>query len=380
MKEVYYWSPCLSNVGTINSTINSAIGLATYSKSYRVKIINACGEWDNYKNFFLKKNVELIDFPIKIFKFLPKEGYFKSRVSYSLIFLLSFFPLLNLIKKKSPDFLIMHLITSLPLCLLFFFKFNTNFILRISGLPKMNFIRKKFWTLLSGKIYKVTTPTKQLLNHYMSANIFDKEKIFFLPDAMINIKKFINSQINYKSKNLNLIEKKYFIAVGRLSKQKNFSYLINEFSNFIKEKKNYNLLIFGKGEEKEKLLKLIKKKNSSDNIFLMGFSENVQFYMKKSTGFILSSLWEEPGAVLIESALSNTYIISSDCPYGPSEIISNGKYGFLYESNKKNALKNQLNEFCKNFENLKNKKIGAKKNCLKYTMFRHYVALNKLLV
>ena len=112
----------------------------------------------------------------------------------------------------------------------------------------------------------------------------------------------------------------------------------------------------------------------------MGFSENVQFYMKKSTGFILSSLWEEPGAVLIESALSNTYIISSDCPYGPSEIISNGKYGFLYESNKKNALKNQLNEFCKNFENLKNKKIGAKKNCLKYTMFRHYVALNKLLV
>ena len=52
MKEVYYWSPCLTEVGTYKSTINSAISLAKYSnKQYSVKIINTCGEWDSQKEF-----------------------------------------------------------------------------------------------------------------------------------------------------------------------------------------------------------------------------------------------------------------------------------------------------------------------------------------
>ena len=380
MKEIYYWSPCLSKVGTVESTVNSAISLSRYNKNYKVKVINACGEWDNYKKKFLDNNVEVIDFSIKFYKFLPKKGYINSRISYFVIFLFSFFPLLKLLKNKSPDFLIMHLITSLPLFLLLFFKFNTKFILRISGLPKLNIARKRFWKFLSKKIYKITAPTEKLLKHLVLNNIFEEEKIFYLPDAMINIEKFIDTQLNYKSKNLDIINKKYFIAAGRLTKQKNFIYLINEFSNFLSENKNYNLLIFGEGEEKEKLSNLISKKNLSKNIYLMGFSENIYFYMKKSSGFILSSLWEEPGAVLIESAISNTFIISSNCPYGPGELLDNGKFGLLYNSNEKNALKEKLFEFTSNIDQMKKKRVGAKKNCLKFTMFRHYLILNKILI
>jgi len=102
--------------------------------------------------------------------------------------------------------------------------------------------------------------------------------------------------------------------------------------------------------------------------------------MKKSSGFILSSLWEEPGAVLIESAMSNTFIISSNCPYGPAELLDMGKFGLLYESNQKDALKNKLIEFSNSVEDLNTKKIGTKKNCIKFTMFRHYVGLNRLLI
>jgi glycosyltransferase involved in cell wall biosynthesis len=380
MKEVFYWSPCLSKVGTVESTANSAIGLSRYGKNYKVKIINACGEWDNYKKKFLDNGVEVVDFPIKFFKFLPKEGYIYSRISYFVIFLFSFLPLLKLLKNKSPDFLIIHLITSLPLFLLFFFKFNTKIILRISGFPKLNIVRKKFWKSLSKKLYKITTPTENLLKQLMLKNIFEKEKIFYLPDAMLNIKKFIDIQLNYKSKNLDIINKKYFIAAGRLTKQKNFTYLINEFSNFIKENNNYNLLIFGEGEEEEKLSNLINKKNLSSKIHLMGFSENIYFYMKKSSGFILSSLWEEPGAVLIESAMSNTSIISSNCPYGPAELLDMGKFGLLYQNNEKNALKEKLFEFTNNIEQMRKKRVGVKKKCLKYTMFRHCLILNKILI
>ncbi len=56
MKNIYYWSPCLSKVGTYRSTINSAVSLAKYSKNlYTVTLINACGEWDEKKDFLKKK-------------------------------------------------------------------------------------------------------------------------------------------------------------------------------------------------------------------------------------------------------------------------------------------------------------------------------------
>ena len=60
-KTIYYWSPFLTKVGTVKSTINSAISLAKYSKSYKVKILNVFGEWSNYKSilepFFKKKSI-----------------------------------------------------------------------------------------------------------------------------------------------------------------------------------------------------------------------------------------------------------------------------------------------------------------------------------
>ncbi len=377
MREIYYWSPCLSKVGTVSSTINSAIGLSKYGK-YKVSIINACGEWDIYKKKLLDNKINVIDFPIKFYKYLPKQGYIQSRISYLLIFLFSFFPLINLLKKKPSEFLIIHLITSLPLFLLILFKFNTKVILRISGLPKLNLLRKFYWKLLSSKLYKITTPTKSLLNYLIEKQIFEKDKIFYLPDAMINLRDFASSKFEKPDNSIELIKKKYFIAVGRLTKQKNFNYLINEFHSFCQKNNDYNLLIFGNGEDKEKLYNLIKKKNLYNRIILMGFSGKINFYMRNSSAFILSSLWEEPGAVLMEAAMNNTFIISSDCPYGPNEFLDSGKYGIVYKSNSKNQLKIKLFEFINDIEKMKNKRIGAKKNCSQYTMFRHYQSLIKI--
>ena len=45
----------------------------------------------------------------------------------------------------------------------------------------------------------------------------------------------------------------------------------------------------------------------------MGYSKNIYNYMKNAKGFILSSLWEDPGFVLIEATMCNLFIISSDC-------------------------------------------------------------------
>ena len=42
-KSVYYWSPCLTNVGTVKSTLNSSIALAKYNSDYEVTLLNVFG-------------------------------------------------------------------------------------------------------------------------------------------------------------------------------------------------------------------------------------------------------------------------------------------------------------------------------------------------
>ena len=381
-KKIFYWSPCLNPVGTVISTINSSKAVSKYSNQYEVSIINACGEWDEFKDDFLENKIRVVDLGLKYFDLLPKTGFFKSRFSYVLIFLISFFPLVSLIKKEKSEYLIAHLITSLPIFLFKLFNFNTKLILRISGMPKLHFIRKIFWNLSSKNIHSVTCPTLELKKKIEKLNIFTISNIYFLPDAVINISNF-KEQLNTKNKYENIFSKnnKTILAAGRLTKQKNFSYLIDEFSKFCLEFKDYKLIILGDGEEYESLKKKTKQKSMDNFIFLVGRVDNVFRYMKDSDLFVLCSKWEEMGFVMIEAALSNLFIISSNCPNGPSEFLNYGKNGILFQNNKKNALYDSLVRFHgidkkKKFED----KIKIKKNSMKYSMFRHYQYLKQILL
>ena len=73
--------------------------------------------------------------------------------------MISFIKLKKLIQKEKPDFFVAHLIVSLPLILFTIFNFNSKLIIRISGTPKLNFVRKIYWTLFSKNVFIVTCPT-----------------------------------------------------------------------------------------------------------------------------------------------------------------------------------------------------------------------------
>ena len=76
--------------------------------------------------------------------------------------------------------------------------------------------------------------------------------------------------------------------------------------------------------------------------FLLGYKKNIYKYLDKTKIFILPSLWEDPGFVLIEAGFMNKTILSSDCPNGPSELLENGKNGFLFETNSFDDFKKQF--------------------------------------
>ena len=92
----------------------------------------------------------------------------------------------------------------------------------------------------------------------------------------------------------------------------------------------------------------------------MGYSNNVFNYMKNAEAFLLSSLWEDPGFVIVEAAMCNLFIISSNCKNGPSEYLNLGKSGILFENNKSGALEKSLNDFLIE-KNKKEKKFYQRK-------------------
>ena len=379
MKSVYYWSPFLTHVATISAVIESAKSLRKYSKKYEPVIIDACGEFEGYKKILINNQINTINLTsFKYFKFLPKNGFFSSRFSYLLIFLFSFIPLYKVIKKKNPDYFICHLITSLPMLLAKLFNFRSKFILRISGLPKFNFFRKFYWKTCGNVFFRITSPTNATINHLQLIKIFDEKKIFLLQDPIIDIQKIEKLK---KQKIDPYFEKNQFIvAIGRLTKQKNFKFLISCFQKLIDSQPNLKLVILGDGEEMQNLKKLIHTKNLKNNIFLLGHSQNVFSYLSRAKLFILSSLWEDPGWVLLEAAASNTLILSSDCKNGPSEIIDNNNAGQLYKSDDEQDFINKFNKIMSlDKAQINSKKLFAKKKSYSYTKFQHFKNLEEII-
>lgn len=379
MKSIYYWSPSLStNIATNKAVINSAYSINKYSKKYKASILNACGEFSLFKTEIKKKKTDLIDLnKINLISFLPKLGKIKSRLSYILIFIISFRLLKNKIKNDKPDFLVVHLITSLPLVLLLFNKFQTKFILRISGYPHLNFFRRYLWKKTFKKLHLITCPTKLTRDLLIKLNFTDEKKIKILEDPIIEVK-----DINIK-KNFDLIEKfnnKYILAVGRLTKQKNFLFLVKAYHEFIKDKNNYNLVIAGEGEMHSEINSYIIKHALQKRIFLIGYKDNIFPYFKKASCYVMCSQWEDPGFVLIESFFLKIPVISSNCPNGPKELIVDQKNGFKFENNKVDSFVKSFNEF-ENSSNDKIKKM-VKSGLIvskKYTIFTHYNSLINIL-
>ena len=385
MKKIFYWSPYLSNVATIKNVLNSAMSMKKYNKkSLNISIIDVVGEWSKYEKEIQALKINLIKMPgFKVDKFLPIEGFLKSRIVFFLIFFLKYWSLKKIIKNEKPDYFIIHLITSLPIFLFTFKKFESKLILRISGLPKMTFFRKLLWRIAVKNIYIITCPTFATYEN-LSRFEFLKEKLCVLNDPILNIseiQKIKNKEVII-SENIKqmILKKKYFLSIGRFTKQKNYLYYLNCIPEILKLDKDLYFLFIGQGEDKKKFLEISNKLNVSDKIFILDHTKNVHFFMDNANALVLPSLWEDPGFVLVEAGYNGCQVISSDCPNGPSEIVGNDG-GYLFESNSKSSLVQTISKFLKDTEQNKlTKKINLKKRLKKFTSFYHATNLkNKIL-
>ena len=104
----------------------------------------------------------------------------------------------------------------------------------------------------------------------------------------------------------------------------------------IKNEIDVKLLIIGIGPNENMIKNFIKFKNLK--IIMVKNIKNPFPYILRSDLFILSSIFEGLPNVLLESLALNKFIISSNCPTGPSEILSYGKGGILFKMGDYNDL------------------------------------------
>ncbi len=121
----------------------------------------------------------------------------------------------------------------------------------------------------------------------------------------------------------------YFLSIGRLTAQKNFSFLIDAYKIASDHGVSWPLIIIGDGDLKEALTKKIEALILTKKVFLLGHKDNPYPFIKNAGSFLLGSDFEGFGIVLVEAMILDCPILSTNCPVGPSDILQHGKLGLL---------------------------------------------------
>lgn len=185
-----------------------------------------------------------------------------------------------------------------------------------------------------------------------------KEYYWFIKNKKIKIiNNFFDEDLSVKKK-YKLKKKIKIIVVSKIEKQKGINLIINSLAK-IRNKYNFICDIYGSGS----LIFDIKKNIKVNNLkFLVSIKKPVRLkkIYKNYDIYILSSYFEGYPNSLVEAMICGLPVISSECSFGPREIISNKKNGLLFKVGSVNDLTKKLEFFMNNYSSASKMGINAK--------------------
>lgn len=199
----------------------------------------------------------------------------------------------------------------------------------IYGTSYITYILRKVGIALanrfSKKIIVVSNGIKDVLVSKFSINP-DKIEVIYNP---VDLKKIYSlkmeaiSELTFFNTSLPIL-----ISIGSIIQVKGQWHLIRIFAH-VRKIIPCKLVLCGEGIMKNDLIKLVSDYGLENEVFFAGWCDNPYKYLSKSTIFVSSSLSEALPTVHIEAMACGCPVISTDCKYGPREILEDGKYGIL---------------------------------------------------
>lgn len=203
----------------------------------------------------------------------------------------------------------------------------------------------KFWRILRTFVYPradyVILQTNGIKEFYKDK--ISTLKIGILPNP-------ISKELS-EERNTAIAKKNIILSVGRLTKNKCHSILINAFKDI--DIHNWEVIIVGNGDYKSYLETLLKDLNLSDKVKLIEATKDISTYYNEAKIFVFTSRTEGFPNALLEAMHFGIPCISTDCQFGPADLIKDGVNGYLIPVNDQEKLRERLLLLMSN-ENLRN--------------------------
>ncbi|RST03244.1 glycosyltransferase family 4 protein, partial [Streptomyces sp. WAC05374] len=119
------------------------------------------------------------------------------------------------------------------------------------------------------------------------------------------------------------------MAAGRLASEKQYHVLIDAFAQVVAQRPEWTLRICGWGNQKDRLRKRIDRLGLYNSVHLMGPRSPIEPEWVKGAIAVSTSRHESFGMTLVEAMRCGLPVVSTDCDYGPREIIADGEDGLL---------------------------------------------------
>ena len=180
------------------------------------------------------------------------------------------------------------------------------------------------WTRLNNTWKMVGVISTGMSDSMVSNYKVPREKIINLDNPV----DFSRIDISIQTNPIEQTQRFTIVTMGRLVEQKDHVTLLKAVASVAKTH-SIRVVIMGDGPLRHKLETLAQELGINNLVEFWGFIQHPFPYIAAADLFVLSSKWEGFGKVLAEAMGCGTAVISTDCPYGPNEIIENGRSGLL---------------------------------------------------
>ncbi len=194
---------------------------------------------------------------------------------------------------------------------------------------------QKLFPRVAGLTYRaahsVVAVSRGVADTFASASGFPRGRVTVIPNPVLTQTLYARRDADFDLP----VQAPFILAVGRLTKQKNYPLLLEAFGRVRTARPGVKLVILGEGEDRAQL-------EGHEDVLLPGFTTNPYAWMKACSVFAMSSDWEGLPTVLIEALACGASVVSTDCDSGPREILDGGRLGRLVPVGDADALADAL--------------------------------------